>query len=72
MAMCTSYCVVCPFYHRHEGYRICCEGTDEKNTINVVFEDAKERKEYTKSFCNSIQGYKKCIIYNALSKKYSD
>ena len=62
--------VVCPYYHRNDDNRICCEGTSSKNTINLVFEDSKKLKNYTTNFCSDIQGYKKCLICKALDFKY--
>ena len=62
--------VVCPFYHKHDGNRIYCEGTNSQNTINVVFGDIKEQKKYENTYCNSIQGCKECIIHKALYTKY--
>ena len=62
--------VVCPYYHRHESNRICCEGTGSYNTVNLVFEDAKKLKEYGIEYCNSIKGCKRCMIHRALNTKY--
>ena len=62
--------VVCPYYHRHEANRICCEGTGSYNTVNLVFEDTKKLKEYGITFCNSIEGCRSCLIHIALNKKY--
>ena len=72
MSQYVSKYVVCPYYRRHDDNRICCEGTDSKNTntINLVFGDNKKLKEYTTNFCSDIQRYKKCIICQALNSKY--
>ena len=68
----VSKYVVCPYYHRHDDNRICCEGTGSKNTntINLVFVDSKKLKDYTTKYCCDIQGYNKCIICKALNLKY--
>lgn len=66
----VSKYAVCPYYHRHDDNRICCEGTDSQNTINVVFGDSKRLKAYESKNCNSIEGCRKCIIHQALNIKY--
>ena len=70
MSQYVSKYVACPYYHRHDDNRICCEGTDSKNSINLVFGDQKKLKEYNILFCNDVNGYKKCIICKALNSKY--
>ncbi len=71
----ANYCsevIVCPYYHRHDGNRIRCEGTNEDNSIHVVFGDQKKQKEYFEEFCYSIQGCRKCLIHQALDIKWQD
>ena len=68
----VSKYVVCPYYHKHDGLRIFCEGTNSKNSINVVFGDMKEQKRFGIRFCNSIEGCKQCIIHKALDTKYGE
>ncbi len=70
MSQYVSKYAVCPYYHRHDDNRICCEGTNSENTINVVFGDQKKLKEYGIRYCNDIEGYKRCLICIALNKKY--
>lgn len=70
MSQYESKYAVCPYYHRHDDNRICCEGTDSKNTINLVFGDSKKLKDYGITHCNSIEGCKKCLIHRALNFKY--
>ena len=70
MSQYVSKYAVCPYYHRHDDNRICCEGTDSKNTINLVFGDANKLKEYGIKFCNDIEGCRRCIIHKALNTKY--
>jgi hypothetical protein len=70
MSQYVSKYAVCPYYHRHDDNRICCEGTDSKNTINLVFGDKKKLKDYNINFCNDVEGYKKCLICKALNLKY--
>ena len=50
MSKYVSKYTVCPFYHRHDTNRICCEGTSDENTINLVFSDTKKLKDYAISF----------------------
>lgn len=66
----VSKYAVCPYYHRHDGNRICCEGTDSKNTINIVFGDPKRLKDFCKKHCDDVQGCKRCIVHQALNIKY--
>ena len=68
----VSKYVVCPFYRRHDNNRICCEGTNNTNTINLVFGDSKQLKKYTTTFCESMDNYRRCMICAMLDKKYPD
>ena len=61
---------VCPYYHKQDDHRIYCEGTDPKNTISIVFGEKYEQKKYENTYCNSIQGCRKCMIHKALDTKY--
>ena len=70
MSKYISKYVVCPFYRRHDNNRICCEGINKTNTINLVFEDSKKQKEYALQHCNNIDGCKQCKIYQMLDSKY--
>lgn len=70
MSQFVSKYAVCPFYHRHDNNRICCEGTDPSNTINIVFEDQKKLKQYESEFCNNINKHSNCLICSMLNKKY--
>jgi hypothetical protein len=68
--MYESKYAVCPYYHRHESNRICCEGVDNTNTINLVFVAAKDLKAYGERYCNSISRCSRCMIYQMLERKY--
>lgn len=70
MSQYVSKYAVCPFYHRHDDNRICCEGTGSSNTINLVFGGKETLKAYTIKFCNSIEGCENCLLYKALNTKY--
>lgn len=60
----------CPYYHRHDDNRICCEGVETSNTVNIVFGDQNKLKEYGLKFCNDVNNYKNCLICKALNQKY--
>ena len=66
----VSKYVVCPFYRRHNGNRICCEGVTETCTNNIVFEDPKELKDYCSTYCEDIHNYENCRICATLNGKY--
>lgn len=70
MSQYVSKYAVCPYYRRHDDNRICCEGTDSRNTINLVFGDKNKQKEYGNTFCNSLKNHQHCLICKALNTKY--
>ena len=70
MADFESKYVVCPFYRRNDNNRICCEGLEDRNTINLVFEDSKKQVAYRNEYCCDIDNYKNCKICAMLKKKY--
>lgn len=70
MSKYISKYVVCPYYRKHDDYRIRCEGFDKDNTIHVVFGNKVKLKEFCEKHCNSFSGYHKCLICQALNKKY--
>ena len=72
MSQFVSKYVVCPFYRRHDNNRICCEGTNKDNTINLVFGDTKKLKEHTVTYCESMDNYKRCLVCGMLNTKYPD
>ena len=72
MSQYVSKYVACPYYHRHDDNRICCEGTNSNNTINLVFGNVNKLKIHTIRYCNDVDGYKKCLICKALDIKYGE
>ena len=64
--------VKCPYYHRHDSNKICCEGLSNGNTINLVYEDSKERKRYMTEYCESIKWCRLCPIHRLLDDKYEE
>ena len=62
--------VLCPFYHKEDNTKICCEGTDNDNVIHLTFVSWKKRMDYeTKNCCKD---YKSCKIAQMLYKKYEE
>ena len=72
MARYESKYVVCPFYRRNDTNRICCEGVDDTNTLNLVFGSKPALLEYEKRYCNSIDNHKRCLLCQMLSSKWED
>lgn len=70
MSCYISKYVVCPFYHRNDTNRICCEGVSKTNTVNLVFESPKKTLEYEKQFCDEMDRHKECLVYQMLMKKW--
>ena len=64
--------VKCPYYHRHENNKICCEGLSGGNTIHLVYEDEKERRKYMEEYCESIKWCRLCPIHRLLDDKYEE
>ena len=64
--------VVCPFYRRNDTNRICCEGVEDNNTINLVFGSSREMIEYEKCFCDDMDFHQECLLYQMLKKKYEE
>lgn len=64
--------VVCPFYCRTLPNRICCEGVEKRNTINLVFEDTFGNMRYKEAYCNSLENYHKCRVCRMLEEKYEE
>ena len=72
MSRYVSKYVVCPFYRRNDTNRICCEGVDKSNTINLVFESKEKTLDYERVFCNDIVKHKDCLICRMLMEKWSE
>ena len=64
--------VVCPFYHKTGTERIYCEGTEDNNTINLVFGSRQEMFDYEQCFCDDMDFHKDCLIYQMLMKKWEE
>lgn len=62
--------VKCPFYRNHDANRIVCEGLADGNTINLVYESAKDKNAYMKEVCDNLLGCRDCPVYILLSEKY--
>lgn len=72
MSKYVSKYVVCPFYRRNDTNRICCEGVDKTNTINIVFECKEKALEYQRHFCNDIVNHRKCWLCRMLNAKWEE
>ena len=72
MSRYVSKYVVCPFYRRNDTNRICCEGVDKTNTLNLVFEGKEKVLEYQRHFCNDIVNHKDCLICRMLTDKWEE
>ena len=71
----ANYCakfVKCPYYRNYDDNRIVCEGLRELNTIHLVFEDSKERKQHMNSYCYGILECRDCLIHMMLDQKYEE
>ena len=70
MSKYESKYAVCPYYKKHDDNRIRCEGIDKDSSIHVVFGNKVKLKEFSVSYCNSFAGHRKCLVRQALNKKY--
>ena len=64
--------VKCPYYRRNNDNRICCEGVDETNTLNLVFPSKKKLKYYIRIYCESMNGHRECKIKKMLDDKWNE
>lgn len=69
--------VVCPYslgvnteQQRKQGAIIRCEGVTKGNDITLVFDSKEKRKAYKRDYCYSIENCRKCLIHQALNRKY--
>lgn len=58
--------VVCPFYRRHEGKMIICEGVSDNSTTHIAFEFYDEKKKHMHDFCYDVFGCRDCPLYRML------
>ena len=70
MANRTSKNVKCPFYHKHDGGKIKCEGLSDGNTIHLVFETQGQRAKWMREHCHGIQTCQTCMIHKMLYEKW--
>ena len=62
--------VKCPFYRKHDGGKIVCEGVSNNNTLHLVFPDPMARARYMKTHCDSIEACQSCLIHKILYEKW--
>lgn len=60
--------VKCPFYRKNEKNRIVCDGICKGNTINLSFEDCRDKKMYMKEMCDKFDGFPTCPIFTILER----
>jgi hypothetical protein len=70
MASYEAKYVVCPFYIRSDQNKIYCEGVNENNTLNLVYEDSNKKRDYSLRYCRNADNYKNCLICQMLNRKY--
>ena len=70
MSQYVSKYVKCPYYRRHDINRICCEGTEDSNGINLVFNNPTDLKEYGETYCNDIHNYHNCWLCLMHDRRY--
>ena len=62
--------VKCPFYLKHDGGKITCEGLSDNNTIHLVFGTPAERAKFMRTHCFSIQDCHTCLLHKMLYEKW--
>ena len=62
--------VLCPYYHKEEGVKICCEGVEDGTSIHVVFSSSRQRKDYQFEKC--CKNYSQCRVAAMLDQKWED
>ena len=72
MADFDSKYVKCPYYHRSDNNRICCEGVDKENTLNIVFESPSRKKEFMQRFCFDTKLCHSCAVCKMLDEKWEN
>lgn len=72
MAQHISKNAKCPFYLKHEGTRIICEGVSKGNSLHLVFCSQAERSKYMSDRCDNLKGCHVCLVYNTLMAKWED
>ena len=62
--------VLCPYYHKEEGPKICCEGVEDGTSVHLVFSSPRQRKEYQVEKC--CKDYSKCRVAATLDRKWEE
>ena len=70
MAGYDSALAVCPYYHKCDSNRICCDGVETGSTTHVVFGDPKRLKAYRARYCDNIKNYKRCRYCEMFDRIY--
>lgn len=65
-----SEIVVCPYYHRADKNRICCEGLYEHSTLTLVFQSQTVLNKHRMHFCCNLHAFRECYVCQVLDKKW--
>ena len=60
--------VECPYYHKDEGAKICCEGIAKTKGVHLIFGTREEALVYRRDLC--IRDWKNCPIARNLNEKW--
>lgn len=60
--------ILCPFYKKHDGVVITCEGITDDSTLKLCFRNKIGERIQQKTFCE--KAYKNCEIYRMINSKY--
>ncbi|MBP3554003.1 MAG: hypothetical protein J6K63_00030 [Clostridia bacterium] len=72
MADYNSAKAVCPYYHKCDSNRVCCDGVEDGTSIHLVFGDSKRQKAYRERFCNSLERYQTCKLCEMFDRLHED
>jgi hypothetical protein len=62
--------VLCPYYRKEEGVKICCEGVEDGTSIHMVFPSSRRRKDYQVDKC--CDNYKKCLVFAMIDHMWEE
>ncbi len=72
MATYESKYVKCPYYRYSARNLICCDGTEDSNTVHIVFNNPKDLKAHAVLYCNDIFNYHNCLLCQMQDRRYED
>lgn len=63
--------VICPYYKKDEGVKVCCEGVgEESSSLYIVFPSPRKRIEYQRQKCCG--DYNTCLVAAMNNRKYEE